>query len=126
MRFLLDLWLSRPQLLVAHAHAYGALVEEEIEQVVAACRWWGVLYAIATCCIATAAVFSGVALMLWLVLEANQMHTPWLMWMIPLLPLAVAAASLVVAQRRKPLQSIARVREQINADIAMLRAANAS
>ena len=126
MHFLLDLWLSRPQLLVAHAQAYGALVEEELDQVAAACRWWGLLHAIATCCVTTAAVLYGVALMLWLVLEANQMQTPWQMWIAPLLPLAVAIACLVAARLKKPLQSIARVREQINADIAMLRAENAS
>lgn len=126
MHFLLDLWLTRPQLLVDHAQAYGALVEEELGQVVAACRWWATLHAIASCCLTTAAVLSGVALMVSVVLKANQWQTPWLMWMVPLLPLALAIACLVVARRRKPLQSLARVREQINADVAMLRAANAS
>lgn len=125
MHPLLDLWLSRPQLLVDHAQAYGALVEEDLVQVRAACRWWALLHAITIACFTTAGVLAGVALMLWAVLAANQMQAPGLLLAIPLLPLAMAVSCLVVARQKQPLLVLATLREQISADMAMLRSASA-
>lgn len=122
MHPLLALLATRPQLLVDHARAYAALVDEEFDVAFAAWRRRAVLLAVALCCLAVAAVLAGVALMLWAVNPVLQPHAPWVLWFTPMLPLLGAATCLVLARNATPNHAFANLGRQISADLAMLRA----
>jgi cytochrome bd-type quinol oxidase subunit 2 len=125
MHALLALLATRPQLLVDHACAYAALVDEEFDIAFAAWRRRVALLAVALCCVVVAAVLAGVALMLWAVNPVLQSYAPWVLWSTPMLPLLGAATCLVLARNAKPNNAFANLGRQISADISMLRAASA-
>lgn len=126
MHPLLGLLLSRPQLLAEHAQAYGELFTEEMAQARSAWQHWVLWHAAAMCCLLVAAMLAGVALMLWATLPANGMQAPWLLLLTPVLPLAAALGCWGVAQHRGAPQTFVLMRDQISADMAMLRAAKPS
>jgi cytochrome bd-type quinol oxidase subunit 2 len=125
MHPLLALLATRPQLLVDHARAYAALVDEEFDIAFASWRRRAILHALALCCLVVAAVLAGVALMLWAVNPVLQSHAPWVLWSTPLLPLLGAAICLVLARNAKSNNAFANLGRQISADIGMLREASA-
>lgn len=124
MHPLLALLATRPQLLVDHAQAYAALFNEEFGQACACWRRRAVLQAVALCCLGVAAALAGVALMLWAVNPDLQVRAMWVLWVTPLLPLLATVACLVMARLQASDQAFANLGRQINADMAMLRAAN--
>jgi cytochrome bd-type quinol oxidase subunit 2 len=126
MHPLLALLATRPQLLVDHAQAYAALVDEEFE---AAFNCWQrrvMLQALALCLLGVAAVLAGVALMLWAVNPVLQSDAPWLLLATPVVPLLGAAGCLVLARQSTGQRAFANLSRQISADIAMLRTASAT
>jgi hypothetical protein len=127
MRFemhpLLTLLATRPQLLADHAQAYAGLCHEEFGQSFTAWRRWAMLQAVALCCLSVAVVLGGVALMLWAVTPIAVVHSPWVLWAIPLLPLSVAIVCLWMASRQSPTDAFGNLGRQLSADMAMLRAA---
>ncbi|MDD2919495.1 hypothetical protein [Rhodoferax sp.] len=126
MHPLLELLLARPQLLADHALAYGELFTEELAQARSAWQRWALWRAAALCGLLLATLLAGVALMLWAALPASGMPMPWLLLLTPMLPLAAALSCWGVAQQRGSPQAFALMRGQMNADMAMLRAARPS
>jgi hypothetical protein len=125
MHPLLALLATRPQLLVDHARAYAALVDEEFDIAFASWRHRAILLSVALCCVIVSAVLAGVALMLWAVNPVLQPHAPWVLWCTPLLPLLGAVICLVLARSATPTDAFANLGRQISADMAMVRAASA-
>ena len=124
MHPLFALLATQPQLLVEHALAYSALINQEMAQAYADWRRQTVLRAIALSCVGISWVLSGVALMLWVVTPSEEVNTPWVLWLIALFPLAVAAICVVQARKSDQGNSFNRLTRQIEDDIAMLRAAS--
>ena len=117
---------TRPQLLADHAEAYAELVAAEAAHVSASWKRRLLLYALALCCLAVGAVLAGVALMLWAVAPAASSHAPWVLIAVPLLPMAVAAGCLLAARSPGDSSGFENIRQQMKADLAMLREASTS
>jgi uncharacterized membrane protein YqjE len=73
-----------------------------------------------------AAVLGGVALMLWAVIPADQIQAPWALIATPLVPLLVAVACLLLDQSQARTRAFEHVRQQVKADVAMLREVSAA
>lgn len=122
---LLHLIATKPHLISGHVEAYSALISAEIDKT--SKRWVSrVVYgAVALFLLATALTFVGVALMLWALVPGEDMHMPWLLVVVPVLPLL--AGVFCVYKAKEPAESaLETVKGQINADLAMLRQVNAA
>jgi len=126
MQPILRLIASQPELLVEHARAYAELVSAQTGQAVSAWRRQAVLGALGLCLLGVAAVLGGVALMLWAMLPAAPGQAAWALLAVPLPPLVAALACLAAARRSAEGDAFALVREQVLADLAMLRQAEAT
>lgn len=120
------LMATRPQLLADHAEAYAELVAAEVAHVSAAWKRRALLYAVALVCLAVAAVLAGVALMLWAVIPVASMQAPWALLVAPILPIASAVWCLLAARSPGNASAFDNIRQQIQADLAMLREASTS
>lgn len=125
MHPLFTLLATRPQLLIDHAQAYGGLFHEEFGQSFTAWRRWAMLQALGLCCLSVAIVLGGVAVMLWAVTPPLAIHAPWGLWVMPLAPLLAALVCTALAARQAPTDSFGDLGRQLDADLAMLRAADA-
>ncbi len=126
MQPLLRLIASQPDLLVEHARAYAELVSAQTGQALGAWRRQAVLGATGLCLLGVAAVLGGVALMLWAMLPAVPGQATWALLAVPLPPLVAALACLAAARHSPDGDAFALVREQVLADLAMLRQAGAT
>jgi hypothetical protein len=122
---LLHLITSQPQLLSDHAQAYADLVAEELARAATAWRRRAVLNAIALCCMGVTAVLAGVAFMLWAVIPAANIEAPWALLVAPVLPALMAAWCMLVARPAGNDAAFDKLRQQLNADMLMLREAGA-
>lgn len=125
MHPLLQLLLTRPQLLADHAQAYGALFTEEMGDARAALQRWALWRAVTLCCLFSAAILAGMALMLWAMLPVSPQQASWVLLVTPMLPLAVAVVCWPLARKNGSPPLFAQMRAQIHSDQAMLRAAKA-
>lgn len=123
---LLHLIATQPQLLADHAEAYADLLGEELGSASALWKRRALLVGAGLCCVGVAAVLAGVALMLWAVVPAADIHAPWALVVVPMLPAGAAVACLVAARRQESSGAFSHVRNQVKADVAMLREASAS
>ncbi len=121
---LLRLVATQPQLLADHAEAYAGLVGEELSRSTSEWKRRVVLSAVALCLLGVAAVLGGVALMLWAVTPAANLQAPWALIAAPLVP-AVIAAVCLLASRSSPGDTFAGLRQQLAADLSMLREVSA-
>jgi uncharacterized membrane protein YqjE len=112
---------SRPQMVAEHAQAYVELVADEIGEAAASLKRRALMLVIALFCFSVAVVLAGVALMLWGVTPEGAMRAPWALFAGPLLPLALGLACFMKSRAEKADNAFEKVREQINADIGMLR-----
>lgn len=127
MHPLLTLLATQPQLLADHAEAYADLLAAEIDRVSTDWKRQALLNAAALGSLAVAVVLAGVALMLWAVVAHDQMPAPWLLIAVPLSPVAAALWCRAAARASVHRQPFGNVRQQLKADIVMLReAADAS
>ncbi len=117
---------TRPQLLADHAEAYAELVAAEVAQVSATWKRRSLLYALALICLAVGAVLAGVALMLWAVTPAASMHAPWALIAAPAAPVALALWCLLAARSQAQASGFDTIRQQMKADMNMLREASTS
>ena len=122
---LLHLIATKPQLLGEHVEAYAELVGVEVGQT--AQRWKSRvgLYAIALGLLTVGTVFTGVALMLWALIPMANMNLPWLLVLVPLTPLAVGGICLARARAQPKHAAFDALRQQVSADLAMLREVSA-
>lgn len=117
----LHLITQRPHLILEHVDAYSDLFAQEMTY---ASRAWvqrAILGLAALLLLCGALVLAGVGFMLWAVMPPEQIHAPWLLWVTPIVPLAL---SLMCAQRVKILlknRVFSDLRLQIKGDLALLR-----
>jgi uncharacterized membrane protein YqjE len=121
MHPLLRLLADRPQLLVEHADAYASLIAAEVPRISAAWRHSALLYALALSCLLVGLMLAGVAAMLWAVAPALPLGAPWVLMAVPALPLLAGLACFASARSGRADEAIDHLREQVRADIAMLR-----
>ena len=122
---LLRLVATQPQLLADHAEAYAGLVGDEIGRSAASFKHRVLLNAVALCLLGVAAVLTGVALMLWAVIPPASMQAPWALIAAPAVP-AVIAIVCAMAGQRKPGDTFAELKQQVAADLVMLREVSAA
>lgn len=123
MHPLFRLLADRPKLLAEHADAYAALIAAELPRISAACQRSALLGALALCSALAGATLAGVALMLWTVMPTLPAHAPWVLAAVPAVPLLAALGCAVAARSGRALEAVTRLREQVRADLAMLREA---
>ena len=121
MHPLLHLLATKPHLLGEHAQAYAELVTAEVTTASSAWKRKAALGAGALCCAGVAAVLAGVSVLLWAVVPAAQMHSPWALWVVPAVPVLLAGACVLAARGDPSISSFSALREQMKADMAMLR-----
>ena len=122
---LLRLVATQPQLLADHAEAYASLVSDEIGRSAASLKQRVLLNVVALCLIGVAAVLGGVALMLWATLPPSSMQAPWALIAAPAVPAVVGVICALVGQRQ-PGDAFAELKQQVAADLVMLREVSAA
>lgn len=122
---LLRLIVTEPQLLGDHVEAYADLVGDEVKKMGSAWALRIGLYALALCLLGVGLVFVGVALMLWASVPQGSIAMPWLLVAVPVVTLAAAAACALVARGKRIDSAFDNVKQQLNADMAMLREVSA-
>ena len=124
MHPLLALMALRPQLLLDHAQAYGALFQEELAQASVIWRRQALLQAAALGLVSVGVALAGVALLLWAVTPAGQIHAFWLLIVTPLVALSLGLVCARLSRRPGQTQAFMNLARQLSADLALLRAAN--
>ena len=123
---LLQLIATKPQLLGDHVEAYAELVGAEVSKT---SKMWisRVVSGLAAALLLTIfLVFTGVALMLWAVVPTDSMNVPWLLVVVPLVPLVAAIVFGLKARAHPEQNAFQTVKEQLSADMAMLREVSAA
>ena len=118
---LLHLIATEPHLLAEHAQGYAALAGAELDTLSAGWKRRALLGSAALVGAVAAIVFAGTAVMLWAVVPSAQIHAPWALVAVPLVPAVGALACLWAARSPSGGTSFGKLREQVAADIAMLR-----
>ena len=121
MHPLLHLIATQPHLLGEHAQAYAELVAAEVSTASSAWKRKAALGAGALFCFGVAAVLAGVSVLLWAVVPAAQTQASWALWVVPAVPVLLAGACVVAARGDGSSSSFSALREQLKADMAMLR-----
>lgn len=117
----LRLLAARPQWLGEHAQAYAELVAAEVEVAAAQTRRALLLGTVALAAVGVAATLAGVGLMLWAVTPTLLPTTQAFLLAVPMLPLGVAGVAWLAQRRSWRTATFAALREQLQADLAMLR-----
>jgi len=118
---LLKLVATRPDLLTDHAQAYAELVGDEFGRSMTHWRERALYTSLAGGLGLLGLTFAGVAVMLWAVTPPAQMVAPWALVATPALPL-VAAIVCWLRSRSRPLDKpFEIVKQQMHADLSMLR-----
>ncbi len=120
---LLALVATRPLLLAAHAEAYAALAAAELGEASAGWQRRLLLTAVALCGLTLAMAMAGVALLMWALLPEAAARVPWVLIAVPSLPLIAGLACLGAARKTVGRAAFVRLREQLQADLRMLREA---
>ena len=120
---LLRIAATEPQLLAEHAQAYGGLVSEELAKAATVWKLRAALMAAAFGLGAIAVIFGGVALLFWAAL--GDVASPWGLVVVPAVP-AVAAAVCFGISRRQHGAAFETLKQQLAADLSMLREVSAS
>jgi hypothetical protein len=121
MRRLLQLLITQPDLLVEHASAYAELASADAKQASQDSKHKILWSAAFLCCFSVSAVLAGIALMLWVSAAEGSIRSAWVLLATPLVPLAAAFACLKMCNPKAQAPAFAKVREQIAADMRMLR-----
>lgn len=121
MHPLLQLLATQPQLLADHVELYAELIPSEVAEATASWKRRMMLHAAALACLVITAVLAGVALMLWAVIPVLQMPAAWALFVVPLLPAAMAVGLLISAQACSKVHAFNELRQQLKADMTMLR-----
>lgn len=117
---------TRPLWLAEHAEAYTELAAAELADAALQGRRAVLRVALNLCALGVSATLAGVALMLWAVLPALPVATAWVLWAAPAAPLAIAALAWSVQQRARRDTCFTVLRQQWQADLALLREAAAA
>ena len=123
---LLHLLTKRPHLVADHLEAYADLMSSELTSVSASLKRRAVLSAAALCGFGVGVMLAGVALMLWAVMPVLPAASLWALVLVPVVPLAAAAACLAAAQPQSPVPAFDELKQQLRADMVMLRSSGAA
>ena len=118
---LLRLIATRPQLLLDHCEAYADLV---VAEATLASSYWtqkAVLTLAAACSVGVAMILTGVAVMLWAVTPVIAGTITLVLIGTPLVPWILALGCVVAARKPGIGGNMAVLRQQLNADMALLR-----
>lgn len=118
---LLQLIATQPHLLADHAQAYANLVTVEVEELTDTWRRRAFLVTVATLCMALAVGLAGVAILLWSALPASLMRAPWALVAVPSILVAASVACMLVVRSERRSDSFGSLRQQVRADLMMLR-----
>lgn len=121
MRPLLDNMLAKPQLLAERARAYGDLMLDEWAQSKTHWRNRTTLQILGACSLGVFFTLTGMASMLWAVVPPAQIHAAWLLVATPLVFFATGVGCLVAADKQHPPVVFAQTRQQLKADIEVLK-----
>ncbi len=99
---LLALALLQPQLLIDHALAAAELLGAEAAEAAAQWRRQALLGLLAAACTGLAAMLAGTAGLLWAALPEGSLAHPWLLALVPLLPLPPGFIAWRLSQRPLP------------------------
>ena len=124
LRPLFHLATRQPQLLTDHVEAYADLVSSELRLASSLWKRRLVLQLAGATAVAVAVLLAGVATLLWAVLPTTSMPTPWLLWLVPLVPAVVGLCCAGLAGSNPSGPTFALLRRQWAADRAMLREAS--
>lgn len=113
----------QPHLVAEHAQAYAALVGEQVGEAANSFKQRALLMAVAGVCLLVGVILLGVAFMLWGVSTEDSMRAPWALFVGPLLPIAAGVGCFLAAKGKAWVSPLDKVREQLSADIGMLREA---
>ncbi|MES2947121.1 MAG: hypothetical protein V4858_01130 [Pseudomonadota bacterium] len=115
--------LAQPGLLGNHAMAYAELLAADLGTLSQHWKRRLILNLLVVCSLGVAAVLAGVALMLWAVVPAIQSPWAWVLLLVPLLPLVLAAVCAMAATNADDgnHRALVELRKQVHADVAMLR-----
>ncbi len=113
--------VDRPAALTDHVEAYASLATLELSAAVTQLRRRALKTAVSVVGASVAVLFGGVSAMLWAVTPAADLHAPWVLWLTPLLPAALAVGCWWSANAADPLPAFSALRGQVREDMAMLR-----
>lgn len=114
---LFSVLIRRPDLVVDHLSAYGALVHEEASEAGEQMFRRGLAWAVAVLCAGVFLTLAGVAFMLGIVL--NQFH--WVLVVVPGAVLALLVLALARARRPLPSNRFGELKAQLDRDAQALR-----
>jgi hypothetical protein len=123
---LLHLIATEPHLLGEHVSAYSDLVGVEIQKTSKMWMTRAVFWAAAAFFLLVGLLFTGGALMLWAVVPGDSMNMPWLLVLVPLVPLLGGGFCALKARAQTAESAFGTIKEQVNADLAMLREMSAT
>ena len=123
---LIRLIASRPHLLAMHIGAYADLAAAQAADAAQALVERALTLAVAAAAGLLGLLLAGMALLLLAVVPLQQMPVPWLLAVVPALPLLLALVAWQRLRQRPWLWTLAPLRAQLAADIALLNDAAAS
>lgn len=121
MHPLFALVANRPHLLADHAEAYSELLVAEVGRVSAEWKRRALLNAAALAGLTVATALAGVALMLWSALPQVSAAGAWTLVAVPLAPALAALYCVVTGRDSGQREAFDSLREQVKADLTMLR-----
>lgn len=111
----------KPHLVAEHAQAYLALVGQQVGEVTQSFKQRAVLMAVAGVLLLIGVILLGVAFMLWGASGEGSMRAPWALFVGPLVPIVAGLGCFLAAKGKATVSPLDKVREQLSADIGMLR-----
>ena len=129
MRPLLHLMATEPELLSEHLQSYAELLGEEVGSFQGQLKRHWIMFTVLALLVTVTLILSGVGLMLWLITpsaQLQQLQVPWALWLVPLGMAALCAVIAVIMKQEERTPGFQALRQQIAADVAMLKEATAS
>lgn len=123
IRVLARLLTAHPTWVLAHAQGYADLALEQARLSSAAWQRRLALQLLAAVCAVLSAALAGVALMLWATAAPLAPHRVWVLVVVPLLPLVAALALFQSARSLPQPPGLDSLKQQWQADLALLREA---
>ncbi|MDI1257972.1 hypothetical protein [Aquabacterium sp.] len=126
MRPLLRLMATEPELLSEHLQSYAELLGEEVDSFQGQFKRHWIMFTVLALLATVTLILSGVGLMLWLITpsaQLQQLQVPWALWLVPLGMAALCAAIAVIMKQEERTPGFKALRQQIAADVAMLKEA---
>lgn len=123
----LHLLVTRPAWVAEHAEGYADLLAAELDDAAASVLRLALLAVLALIALGLGLGLGGMALISWAALPAAaQPQAAWLLWATPALPLVLGLGCLAALWRTGRLALFAVLRQQLQADLVLLRESGAA